>query len=747
MHYLIGVLFLIFSAISTATINKNVSVSYTNSSVSISYIDAAWGDNVTGAEIYTCTNDSNCDTSYLSMKTNGSKKFDINAYGIFKIEVKGDVKNWYGSVIKSTVLWEQIVVNLQRADNSLKDSVNKYAPIFSFFKDESYFPVTIDNLFNRWISDFSITSENKNYSQSDKVNDFMRSNGHMNGKVIMNKDIAKTIKGDKNNYPVYWYVEFNDSVAYVTYFTLYAFDQKFNEYIKAGIGESKGEHSIDRESFTIKFVKNSAAWIPDEVVYAGHLPNQPTTFLGCDNPETCQNAGFLSTKWNGGKNLIKWPTVAKIGNNPIVYVAHGSHAVTPAFGWYHLQVDNWKCPQNACDVTEPSGSREISSFKKGYLEEIDLNDQKHSALTYSGFLIQGADEPYRIFPFIRNPVQSWVLNASTAFNDCVQNKQGCEAYINKFNILDHTPKQATVGELTNFTVTGEGFNSNMAYTVAGCANITKTELTATTLKFNCTPQEVGDKFLTIKDKPDGIPLYNEKVVVTEAKTTTTCTGATNSVICEDFDGSVNVGTANGVTFINSPNGKAASFTRSSESRIQYPFSKGLPKEGTLEFVAKIDSMYRYNNSSLITNENCALLFTTDIQGGDVTWAGSAWLYVCNNGDVSFHIAGEKYEAGWNAKYRLAATGTSFRFGEWHKIGVSYGSQGRYLTVDGQIVASNTTQTQLLGAGGNHSSPIDTPTIGEPVSGFWKNNQWEGGFEGAVDAFRASSTQKDWHLSK
>jgi hypothetical protein len=219
------------------------------------------------------------------------------------------------------------------------------------------------------------------------------------------------------------------------------------------------------------------------------------------------------------------------------------------------------------------------------------------------------------------------------------------------------------------------------------------------------------------------------------------------VICEDFNGSVAKGTANGVTFINSPNGQAASFNRASESRIQYPFSGGLPKEGTLEFIAKIDAMYRYENYVMKTNEACALLFTTDIQGGDVTWPGSAWLYVCNNGDVSFHIAGEKYEPGHQAKYRMEAKATSFRFGEWHRVGVSYGSQGRYISVNGQIVASSTTQTQQLGAGGTHSSPIDTPTIGEPVPGFWKNNQWEGGFEGAIDAFRASATQKDWHLSK
>lgn len=310
-----------------------------------------------------------------------------------------------------------------------------------------------------------------------------------------------------------------------------------------------------------------------------------------------------------------------------------------------------------------------------------------------------------------------------------------------------SPQQATVGQETTFTLNGYGFKAGIGYTVEGCSNLKTVSLTENQFKFSCTPTASSDKHLIIKDKPDGTELFNQVVAVSDVVATPTCANAVSSVICEDFNGGVAKGVANGVTFVNSPNGQAASFSRASESRIQYPFSSGLPKEGTLEFIAKIDSMYRYENYVMKTNEACALLFTTDIQGGDVTWPGSAWLYVCNNGDVSFHIAGEKYEPGWNAKYRLAATATNFRFGEWHRIGVSYGSQGRDISVDGQIVASNTAQIQQLGAGGTHSSPIDTPTIGEPVPGFWKNNQWEGGFEGAIDAFRASVIQKDWHLSK
>jgi hypothetical protein len=188
------------------------------------------------------------------------------------------------------------------------------------------------------------------------------------------------------------------------------------------------------------------------------------------------------------------------------------------------------------------------------------------------------------------------------------------------------------------------------------------------------------------------------------------------------------------------------FTRKNESRIEYSYDDGFPREGTIEFAIKVADAYKYSNYELKDNQNCALIFTTDIQGGDVTWSGSTWLYVCRNGDISFHIAGEKYAGGWNSKYKLKATATQFRFHEWHNIGVSYGSEGRYIYLDGELVASNSKQKQKLGAGGLHNKPTDHPTIGESVSSFWQNNQYEGGFEGWIDTFRVSKSQRDWSIS-
>src|SRR5436853_3341561 len=92
-------------------------------------------------------------------------------------------------------------------------------------------------------------------------------------------------------------------------------------------------------------------------------------------------------------------------------------------------------------------------------------------------------------------------------------------------------------------------------------------------------------------------------------------------------------------------------------------------------------------------------------------------------------------------------GTRFRFGEWHAIGISYGSEGQFIMVDDTVVASAPNLTQSLGRAGNHQTPLDVPTIGETVSHFWGYHQHEGGFEGVLARFRASARQQDWHLAR
>jgi hypothetical protein len=221
-----------------------------------------------------------------------------------------------------------------------------------------------------------------------------------------------------------------------------------------------------------------------------------------------------------------------------------------------------------------------------------------------------------------------------------------------------------------------------------------------------------------------------------------------AVIDDNFALSKNsAGLPHGLVQIAGPDG-GAQFSRKNESRIVYPYARaGLPRSGTLEWKVNVASGYFYSGGKLNPRNACALLFTTDIQNGDVTWPGSAWLYVCDNGDVRFHIAGARYEAGHRPEFKLEAKATPFRYHQWHRIGVSFGNGGRSIMVDGAVVANDADMVQTLAGGGNHQASIDQPTIGESVSGFWPNNQHEGGFEGMVARFRASAAQADWCVAR
>lgn len=196
--------------------------------------------------------------------------------------------------------------------------------------------------------------------------------------------------------------------------------------------------------------------------------------------------------------------------------------------------------------------------------------------------------------------------------------------------------------------------------------------------------------------------------------------------------------------IDTPSGAAVKFIQGQESRIQFSLGSQIPKEGTLEMRIKVNSGFDYNDYNLSTGNDHALIFTTDVQHGDVTYPGSTWLYVNRNGNLSLRMATAKY--GSQPAQSIGVENTDFTFDEWHTVSISYGSEGQYLMLDGQIVASSVNNTQVLGAGGTHSEPVDIPTIGESVPGFWSDNQYEGGFEGYLDGVRISPDQQDFKLN-
>jgi TonB family protein len=216
-----------------------------------------------------------------------------------------------------------------------------------------------------------------------------------------------------------------------------------------------------------------------------------------------------------------------------------------------------------------------------------------------------------------------------------------------------------------------------------------------------------------------------------------------SLPLEDTLAGSTVGAASGVQWANEIGNRGAVFSAANASRIEYPGI--IPPEGTLEFWIKVNGGYHYQNFQLQTNQDSALVFSSDAQGGDVIWPGTTKFSVSRDGILSYWMATSKYDKPHAVPTNTRKT--KFRFGEWHAIGLSYGRQGQYIMLDGKVMASSPDRTQTFGAAGNHLEPLDIPTIGETVSHFWARHRFEGGFDGSLAAFRVSARQNDWLLAQ
>ncbi len=202
------------------------------------------------------------------------------------------------------------------------------------------------------------------------------------------------------------------------------------------------------------------------------------------------------------------------------------------------------------------------------------------------------------------------------------------------------------------------------------------------------------------------------------------------------------GNAVGLSYLNTAKGAGAVFSRAEASRLEYSFADGFPTQGTLEWRVLVNNGYSYDKGALSASNSEALIFTT--AGPDTWYPGSAWLRVRQDGVVTFAMADSV--GGKTPLRSLVANKTGFTFGEWHTVGISFGADGRSINVDGHLVAQDNLSLALA-AGGTPSAQICAPSIGEMNSRVWPRHQYDSGFDGMLDSFRASNKQADWKLCK
>ena len=178
--------------------------------------------------------------------------------------------------------------------------------------------------------------------------------------------------------------------------------------------------------------------------------------------------------------------------------------------------------------------------------------------------------------------------------------------------------------------------------------------------------------------------------------------------------------------------KATTISFDNEDKIEY----NLPSEGTVEMWINVKEGCEFNNYKLNRGANTiAQIYSTT--GQDAWWPGSTWFTLSNNGDIDLWISTTK---GAGNRQNLKATNSSFKFNQWHKVGFSYGHEGQFIFLDGQIVASNQNNTQFL----NYMNDCKKSIFGYFKSCVWQYKQYDQGFTGSIDALKVSDKQNDWN---
>lgn len=469
----IGILLtcIFLSGFAMADIPKHVSISYeAQERAVVNYSDLASIAKISVIDFLYCSEPPSNDkvndcTSELPPSPVGvtvDNKFELVGSGLYLVR-------FYGSQLclseckYSFPVWEQFVAVPDAVENSLEQAIRNFSPLYSFHDAEEYFPIAIEDLFSRSVSDLSINRmalvslfgifDLRN--ESDSITSLLANNGHVGNRVRLDKNLAVELNGDKANFPVYWIADEVDQNNYwVTYYTFFAYDVKYPNYVETEIVASWGNHELDREGISVLFSRatNSDGWAPAQVVYAGHLEDQPTTFLGCADA-SCSDKGSLDlVRWENGRTKLLYPNYANVGGRPIVYVAHGSHAQKPAYGFYNLEVEGF----GLFDVSEPAGSFSSAQLSKATsVRKLDLSQQAFAAFTYSGGLIRPVRGAERIKdwgrfpPFIRYPSLDWTSKAGFDFNLCVidQNQQ-CAYYLRQ-EVPSQTPQLERRTNLTD----------------------------------------------------------------------------------------------------------------------------------------------------------------------------------------------------------------------------------------------------------------------------------------------------------
>lgn len=373
----------------------------------------------------TLTSGSTSSTIDAVPATSGVYTFEISARYRFKKWYWFFGRHEYFTDYEEKVVWTQ-EINYEKytlseaARNSL---ARTYSPIIVNNHSEEYYPASLEYIFNNETPDPDIASESYKISDIYKAGSFYFRDidyilpfyGHNKGLIDVSSQAAASGSDMRNrtnpsNPVVYYSFQERGSYYYIHYHFLYPFDPKTGTSASPAIGA----HIFDRESVVV--VLNKTSKTPVSVIYGAHLSSQSITYSSSSwaNKLTYKN-GRIKRAWASGtlvthkeNSSIKMDNdTLRAGTHPLVFLAHGAHAVYPYPGNYEVSLLNETAGM-------PSGSNYASgqvlfppSVSGTGIKKYDLRDLKIGGITsysfnkylaFSGYMVDVAGTTNAKFP-------------------------------------------------------------------------------------------------------------------------------------------------------------------------------------------------------------------------------------------------------------------------------------------------------------------------------------------------------------
>jgi hypothetical protein len=302
--------------------------------------------------------------------------FPVNKSGYYRVYFKRR-RGWDNIISQYWVIWDQFIFtqpDLKTSAQEISEIAQKFSPVILTPKEEKFYPVSLDYMFNKADKDkkldeeifhLKVKKESRHYTRvpgarhrdiyfpykdilkvlpfnSDRIAVLNIPKSHRNNSIL------KTRYGSENETAIYYsYVEDGNNLI-INYHTLYTYDPKNTE-------DASGAHAFDRESITLVYSLSEQK--PLRMIYGAHLDTQRLGVI--------DRLGNRLQKWTGGRVSLAWEDVPKLKDRPVVSSALGSHAFFPFPGDYQVYLK-----KHVAMLTENAGGNRVL-FPKIAKDEIN----------------------------------------------------------------------------------------------------------------------------------------------------------------------------------------------------------------------------------------------------------------------------------------------------------------------------------------------------------------------------------------